>query len=122
MDLVGGRLWVCWKEGTGAGCEEVEEVGAATLEMPAQELCNADLMFLAALTDLAAQGASDLESEIVCVTMGLGSTGVSNVDKLGCVGAGLGGGFDHMLEMHVMKFKQAMRLVEKDQWMKAVDE
>ena len=100
----------------------VEEVGAATLEMPAQELSDVELTFLAALTDLAAQGASNLESKIACVAMGLGSTRISNVDELGCVGAGLGGGFNHTSELHVMKFKQAMRLTDKEQWMKAINE
>ena len=78
-------------------------------------------MFLAALTDLAENGATDLESEVACVTMGLGSAGVSDVDELGCVGAGLGGRFDHMLELHVMKFKQAMQLAAKDHWIKAIN-
>ena len=45
----------------------VEEVGVVTMEILEQELCNAELMFLAALTDLAEHGAMDLESEIVCV-------------------------------------------------------
>ena len=99
----------------------VEEVGAATLEMPAQELSDVELTFLAALTDLAAQGASDLKSEIARVATGLGSTGISNMDKLGFVGAGLGGGFNHTSELHAMKFKQAMRSTDKEQWMKAVD-
>ena len=43
------------------------------------------------------------------------------MDKLGCVGAGLGGGFDHTSELHVMKFKQAMRLSNREHWMKAVN-
>ena len=48
--------------------------------MPAQELSDAELTFLAALTDLAAQGALDLESKIGCAVTGLGSSGISNVD------------------------------------------
>ena len=89
--------------------------------MPVQELSDVELTFLAALSDLAAQGTLDLESKIACVATGLGSAGISNMDELGCVGAGLGGGFDHTSELHVMKFKQAMRLTDKEQWMKAVD-
>ena len=92
----------------------VEEVGVDTLEMPAQELSDAELTLLAALTDLAAQGDLELESKIACVAMGLRSTGISNVDELGCVGAGLGGGFNHTSELHVMKFKQAMRSTNKE--------
>ena len=71
----------------------VKEVGAASLEMPAQDLSDAELTFLAALTDLAAQGDSELENEIACMATGLGSAGISNADELGCVRAGLGGGF-----------------------------
>ena len=97
----------------------IEEVGAASLEFPAQELSDAELTFLAALTDLATQGDSELESEIACVATGLGSAGISDADadELGCVGAGLGGGFDHTLEL-----KQAMRLSNQEHWMKAVNE
>ena len=69
----------------------VEEVGVVTMEILEQELCNAELMFLAALTDLAEHGAMDLESEIVCVATVLGSAGVSDSDELGCIGAGLEG-------------------------------
>ena len=53
--------------------------------------------------------------------MGLGSTGVSDVDELGCVRAGLGGRFDLMLELHVMKFKQAMQSADKDYWIRAIN-
>ena len=91
----------------------VEEVGAATLEMPAQELSDTELMFLAASTDLAAQGASDLGSKIACVVTGLGSTGISNMYELESAGAGLRGGFDQTSELHVMKFKQAMDRLTK---------
>ena len=99
-----------------------EEVGAASLELPAQKLSDAELTFLATLTDHATQGDSELESEIACVAMGLGSTGISDGDELGCVGAGLGRGFDHTSELHVMKFKQGMRLSDKEHWMKAINE
>jgi hypothetical protein len=43
-------------------------------------------------------------------------------DEYGLVGAGLGGGFDVTTELHVMKYKQAMKSDDKDAWMKAVDE
>ena len=90
--------------------------------MPAQDLSDAELSFLAALTDLAAQGDSELENEIACMATGLGSAGISDADELGCVRAGLGGGFDHTSELHLMKFKQAMRSTHKEHWMEAVNE
>ena len=86
------------------------------------KLCNAEMTFLAALKDLVEHGATDLESEIACVVTGLGNAGVSDADDLSCIGEGLGGGFDHTSELHVMKFKQAMQSVDKDHWMKVVDE
>ena len=41
-----------------------------TLEIPEQELCNAELTFPGVLTDLAEHGATDLESEIACIAGG----------------------------------------------------
>ena len=45
-----------------------------------------------------------------------------NEGEWGMVGAGLGGGFDVTTELHVMKYKQAMKSVDKIDWIKAVDE
>ena len=92
------------------------------MEIEPQELCLAEVSFLAALTDMANQGEEGLDNEIACVSAGLGSAGMSDKDELGCVGAGLGGGFDHTLELHAMKFKQAMKLADKEHWKKAVNE
>ena len=100
----------------------VEEIGASALEAEPQELCQAEVSFLAALTELAEQGEEGLDNEIACVSAGLGSAALSDSDELGCVGAGIGGGFDHTSELHVMKFKQAMKSVDKENWEKAVDE
>ena len=100
----------------------VQEMGTAAMEVEPQELCLAEVSFLVALTDMADQGEECLDNEIVCVSAGLGSAGMSSKDELGCVGAGLGGGFDHMSELHVMKFKQAMKLADKENWEKAVNE
>jgi hypothetical protein len=36
--------------------------------------------------------------------------------EFGCVGAGLGGGFLHTQELHVMKCKQAMQSKDKEKW------
>lgn len=38
------------------------------------------------------------------------------------VGAGVGGGSKDTHELHVMKFKEAMKTPNKDKWMKAVKE
>ena len=73
------------------------------------------------ITDLANDGKDGLVNEIACISTGLGSANLSDKDKLGCVGAGLGGGFNHTSELHVMKFKQAIRSADKEQWQKAVD-
>ena len=42
--------------------------------------------------------------------------------EIGCVGAGLGGGFENTNELKVMKFNEAMQSKDKEQWLKAVDE
>ena len=38
------------------------------------------------------------------------------------VGAGVGGDFDHTLDICVMNYKQAMLGKDKNKWKKAVDE
>jgi len=100
----------------------VEEMGASAMEVEPQELCSAEVSFLVALTKMAEQGKEGLNNEIACVSSGLGSAEMSDKDELGCVGAGLGGGFDHRAELHVMKFKQAMKTVDKEHWQRAVGE
>jgi hypothetical protein len=42
-------------------------------------------------------------------------------NEYGLVGAGLGGGFDVTTDLHVMKYKQAMKSDDKDAWMKVVN-
>ena len=42
--------------------------------------------------------------------------------ELGCVGAGLGGGFENTNELHVMKYKEAMKTGDRKLWQKAVAE
>ena len=42
--------------------------------------------------------------------------------KLTCVGAGLGGGFENNMELHVMNYKGAMKTVDKPKWNQAVEE
>jgi len=97
-------------------------MGASAMEVEPQELCSAEVSFLVALTKMAEQGKEGLNNEIACVSSGLGSAEMSDKDELGCVGAGLGGGFDHRAELHVMKFKQAMKTVDKEHWQRAVGE
>ena len=92
------------------------------MEVEPQELCPAEVSCLAALTELAEQGKEGLDNEIACVSAGLGSAALSDSDELGCVGAGVGSGFDHTSELHVMKFKQAMKSADKENWEKAVNE
>ena len=36
------------------------------------------------------------------------------------VGAGLGGGFNHTIELKVMKFKEAINRPESDKWKKEI--
>ena len=43
-------------------------------------------------------------------------------NELGCVGAGIGGGFDHTSELHVMKYNEAMATPDADKWKIAVKE
>jgi hypothetical protein len=40
--------------------------------------------------------------------------------EVACVGAGLGGGFEHASELHVMKFKTAMATKDRQAWEVAV--
>jgi hypothetical protein len=42
--------------------------------------------------------------------------------ELGCVGAGVGGGFDHTTELHVMKYRDAVASGDATQWSRAVEE
>jgi hypothetical protein len=42
--------------------------------------------------------------------------------EVACVGAGLGGGFEHASELHVMKFKTAMATKDRQAWEVAVQE
>ena len=42
--------------------------------------------------------------------------------EFGCVGTGLGGGFENTQELHVKKYKQAMQSVDKENWEKGVSE
>jgi hypothetical protein len=43
-------------------------------------------------------------------------------EEISCVGAGLGGGFQSTKELHVIKYKQAMKTKDKDMWNEAVFE
>jgi hypothetical protein len=37
-------------------------------------------------------------------------------DEISCFGAGIQGGFKSSKELHVMKYKQAMKTPDKDNW------
>jgi len=36
--------------------------------------------------------------------------------ELACVGAGLGGGYENTMELHVMNYKVAMKMADKSKW------
>jgi hypothetical protein len=42
--------------------------------------------------------------------------------ELGLVGAGVGGGFENIQELHVMKYNEALKTADKNKWEKAVEE
>jgi hypothetical protein len=42
--------------------------------------------------------------------------------EIACVGAGLGGGFEHTTELHVMKYDTAMKTADANSWKMAVEE
>jgi hypothetical protein len=42
--------------------------------------------------------------------------------EIACVGAGLGGGFENTTELHVMKYDEAMKSPDAEQWQRAVEE
>lgn len=44
------------------------------------------------------------------------------INEICSVGVGIGGGFSNTNELHIMKFKEAMKTTNKDKWMKAVKE
>jgi hypothetical protein len=43
-------------------------------------------------------------------------------NEIECVGAGIGGGFEHTTELHVMKFDAAMKSRDAAHWKKSVEE
>lgn len=46
----------------------------------------------------------------------------SKYEEMGLVDAAEGDVFDNMAELHVMKYKEAMKTEDKEKWQKAVDE
>ncbi len=60
------------------------------------------------------KGLGENAGEYGCVTMEL--------NEFGAVGAGLGGGFDNTQELHVMKYKEAMKTPDKPNWINEVNE
>ncbi len=61
------------------------------------------------------QGLGENAGEYGCLSAEL-------LNEYGNVGAGLGGGFDNMHELHVMKYKEAMKTPDKPHWIKGVNE
>jgi hypothetical protein len=60
------------------------------------------------------KGLGENAGEYGCVSVGL--------TEYGQVGAGLGGGFENTQELHVMKYKEAMKTPDKPDWIKGVNE
>jgi len=73
------------------------DVAAANIDSASFGLCTAEINYLQALQTL-------------------------QDNELGCVGAGIGGGFDHTSELHVMKYNEAMATPDADKWKIAVKE
>jgi hypothetical protein len=65
-----------------------------------------------------------VEGEIMCVGAKLGERSCPEIasKEINCVGAGLGGGFQHTSELKPMKYRQAMMTKDKKRWEKAVEE
>ena len=61
------------------------------------------------------QGLGENAGEYGCLSAEL-------LNEYGNVGAGLGGGFDNTHELHVMKYKEAMKTPDKPHWIKGVNE
>ena len=59
-------------------------------------------------------GLCENAGEYGCVSVGL--------TEYGQVGAGLGGGFENTQELHVMKYKEAMKTPDKPNWINEVNE
>jgi hypothetical protein len=49
-------------------------------------------------------------------------TYMNELNEIACIGAGIGGGFDNTMELHVMKYDTAMRSADVEKWKKAVEE
>ena len=49
-------------------------------------------------------------------------TYMKELNEIACIGAGIGGGFDNTMELHVMKYDTAMKSSDAEQWRKAVEE
>ncbi len=47
---------------------------------------------------------------------------MKDMGELACVGAGVGGGFEHTTELHVMKYSEAMATKDAPKWKKSVEE
>lgn len=41
--------------------------------------------------------------------------------ELTCVGAGIGGGYRHSSELKVLNYKQAMKLIDKEEWKNEIE-
>ena len=76
------------------------------------ELSNREANYYAALMNLSCAETDHVELEEVDAI---------HLQEYACVGAGIGGGFQNTKELHVMKYKEAMRSPDKKKWDQAVD-
>jgi len=76
------------------------------------KLSNQESNYCAALMNLSCAETDEHEMEAVDKI---------HLQEYAYVGAGIGGGFQNTKELHVMKYKKAMRSPDKEEWDKAVD-
>lgn len=76
------------------------------------KLSNQESNYYAALMNLSCAETDEREMEAVDKI---------HLQEYACVGAGIGGGFQNTKELHVMKYKEAMRSPDKKKWDQAVD-
>ena len=46
---------------------------------------------------------------------------IEGIKEINCVGAGIGGGYQHSDELKTMNYKEAMATDEKEEWIKEKD-
>jgi hypothetical protein len=93
----------------------IQEIGAFTAQ-GATAAANYEIALTAAKVQYydTMKGLGENAGEYGCILVGL--------TEYGQVGAGLGGGFENTQELHVMKYKEAMKTPDKPNWINEVNE